>query len=117
MPLSLLHFPFCVTFSTFTGAAVTGAATEEIILLDATRLEEQLSDGAVTISMNKHGEVCQISKLGGAPIDAVTLLHCTNVALVKVKEFSNFVSMRLKEDAKKRDNGGLLAELSAENAR
>ena len=110
MPLSLLHFPLCVTFS-FYGEA--GEST----LLDATMMEEQLRDGSCTISMNRHGEVCQIAKLGGVPIDAVALLHCTNVALVKVKEISAFITRRLGEDAKKKDKGGLMAELSAENDR
>jgi len=109
VPLSLLHFPLCVTF----GLYLEGEAT----LLDATLLEERLREGSVTISMNRHGEVCQIAKLGGVPMDAMALLHCTNVALVKVKEISAFITRRLQEDAKRRDKGGLMAELRAENAR
>jgi len=111
VPLSLLHFPFCVTLSFYAGAA------QEIVLLDATLQEEQLRESSVTISLNRHGEICQIAKLGGMAIDAVLLLQCTNLALVKVKELSAFVAKRLDEDAKKRDKGGLMAELSAENAR
>jgi exosome complex component RRP45 len=111
VPLSLLHFPFCVTFSFYSGAG------QEIVLLDATLQEEQLRDGSITISLNHHGEVCQIAKLGGLPIDAVMLLNCTNLALIKVKELSAVVSRRLDEEFKKRDKGGLMAELSAENAR
>jgi exosome complex component RRP45 len=110
VPLSLLHFPLCVTFSFYGEAGVT-------TLLDATMMEEQLRDGCVTIGMNRHGEVCQIAKLGGVPVDAVALLHCATVALVKVKDISAFITKRLGEDAKKRDKGGLMAELSAENAR
>jgi exosome complex component RRP45 len=109
--LSLLHSPFCVTFSFYTGAA------QEIVLLDATLQEEQVRDSSITISLNRHGEICQIAKLGGVAIDAVLLLQCTNLALVRVKELSAFVAERLEEDARKRDKGGLMAELSAENAR
>lgn len=87
------------------------------MLLDASLQEEQLRDGSCTISMNRHGEICQIAKLGGLPMDAVTLLQCTNVAFVKVKELSTIVTRALEDDAKKRDKGGLIAELSAENAR
>ena len=87
------------------------------MLLDATLQEEQLRDSSITISLNRHGEICQIAKLGGVAIDAVLLLQCTNLALVRVKELSAFVAKRLEEDAKKRDKGGLMAELSAENAR
>jgi len=109
VPLSLLHFPLCVTFSFYAGG--------ETILLDATQLEEQLREGSITISMNRHGEVCQIAKLGGVSVDAVALLNCTNVALAKVKELSTFIREKLEADAKSRDKGGLMAELSAENAR
>jgi exosome complex component RRP45 len=99
IPLSILHQPLCVTFSYFEG---------EIVLV---------RQGEVILTMNKHGEVCQIAKYGGATIDPRALLNCTNIALQKVKEMSTFIQKRLEEDAKERDAGGLLAELSAENAR
>jgi exosome complex component RRP45 len=111
VPLSLLHFPYCVTFSFYNVSGV------ELVLLDTVLKEEQLREGCVTISMNRHGEVCQIAKLGGLPVDAVLLLQCTSTAFVKVKELSAFVTKRLLEDAKKRDEGGLRVDLSAENAR
>lgn len=111
VPLSLLHFPLCVTFSFY------GAPGQQHRLLDTTLMEEQLREGSCTISMNRHGEICQIAKLGGVAVDAVALLQCTSLALTKVKEFSAIITERLALDAKKRDKGGLMAELSAENAR
>lgn len=124
VPLSLLHWPLAVTFSFYTdamraskGQEEQGQEEEAITLVDSTLLEEQLRDSCMTVGMNKHGEVCHISKLGGVPIDAVTLLHCTNIAHVKVKEISKRIAKALEDDAKKRDRGGLMAELSAENAR
>ncbi|KAF1828888.1 exoribonuclease [Decorospora gaudefroyi] len=108
IPLSILHQPLCVTFSYFEG---------EIFLVDANLAEEQVRQGEVILTMNKHGEVCQIAKYGGATINPLALLNCTNVALQKVKEMSTFIQKRLEEDAKQRDAGGLMAELSAENAR
>ncbi|KAG9232033.1 exosome complex endonuclease 2/ribosomal RNA processing protein-like protein [Amylocarpus encephaloides] len=114
VPLSLLHFPYCVTFSYYSSTVEEG---ETVTLLDATLLEEQLREGSATIGINRHGEVCQIAKLGGVPLDAVAFLGCVQIALVKVKEISVFVSKRLEEEAKKRDKGGLMAELSAENDR
>lgn len=90
----------------------------EITLLDTTHLEESLREGSVTISMNRHGEVCQIAKLGGLAVDAVTLLHCTSVALVKVKEISAFIARRLEQEAKRKDvDGKMKMLLSSENAR
>ncbi|KAH7125513.1 ribosomal protein S5 domain 2-type protein [Dendryphion nanum] len=109
IPLSILHQPLCVTFSYYEEG--------EIFLIDASLAEEQVRQGEVIVTMNKHGEVCQVAKYGGATVDAVALLNCNNVALQKVKELSKFIQQRLEEDAKKRDAGGLMAELSAENAR
>lgn len=111
VPLSWLHSPFCVTFSFFGEEAETA-------LVDASWIEEQIRVGSCTVSLNRHGEICQISKLGGTPTDAVALLQCTNVALSKAKDFSTMVDEKLAEDVKKRDKGGLIAELlSAENER
>jgi len=110
VPLSWLHSPFCVTWSFFGDEG-------EIAVLDAAWLEEQVRVGSCTISMNKHGEICQIAKLGGTPVEAVSLLQCTSVALTKVKEFSDLVDKKLAEDFKRRNPGGLLEELKAENDR
>jgi exosome complex component RRP45 len=109
IPLSILHQPLCVTFSYF--------AEGEIFLVDANLAEEQVRDGEVIITMNRHGEICQIAKYGGATVNPLAMLQCTNIALRKVTEISKFIQKRLDEDAKQRDAGGLMAELSAENAR
>ncbi|KAI1335111.1 ribosomal protein S5 domain 2-like protein [Xylariaceae sp. FL0016] len=110
VPLSWLHSPFCITFSFF-------GDDGDIMLLDASLLEEQLRVSSCTISLNKHGEICQIAKLGGTPVEAVNLMQCASVALTKIKEISTLLDEKLAEDYKRRDKGGLLAELSAENQR
>ncbi|KAK3942986.1 ribosomal protein S5 domain 2-type protein [Diplogelasinospora grovesii] len=110
VPLGWLHSPFCVTWSFYGDEG-------EIAVLDATWLEEAVRVGSCTISLNRHGEICQIAKLGGTPVEALSLLQCTSIALVRVKEFSALLDKKLAEDAKRRDRGGLLAELSAENDR
>ncbi|EAA28569.1 ribosomal protein S5 domain 2-like protein [Neurospora crassa] len=110
VPLGWLHSPFCVTWSFF-------GEEGETALLDADWMEEQVRVASVTISLNRHGEICQIAKLGGVPVEAVALLQCTSVALTKVKEFSTYLDDKLAEDAKRRDKGGFMAELRAENDR
>lgn len=87
------------------------------MIVDATLLEQQCSEGQMVVTANEQGDVCQISKLGGVPTDALVLLRCVEVAVGKVRELSKVVSRGLEEDTKKRDKGGLMAELSAENAR
>jgi len=109
VPLSMLHHPLCVTVSYFDGG--------DIALLDATLAEEQVRDGEVIITMNRHGELCQVAKYGGKPVDALTMLGWTKLALVKVQAFSKLIQERLEEDAKRKDVGGLMAELRAENER
>ncbi|KFA46757.1 hypothetical protein S40293_08128 [Stachybotrys chartarum IBT 40293] len=110
VPLSWLHSPFCVTFNFFGDEG-------ETVLLDATWLEEQLRVSSCTFSLNKHGEICQVSKLGGTAIDAMLFLQCAQTALSKSREFTDRVDRSLADDAKRRDKGGLLAELTAENDR
>lgn len=109
VPLAMLHHPLCVTFSFFEGG--------EIVLVDATLQEQRISEGEMVVTANKHGEVCQIAKLGGMPTDALVLLGCVELALGKVSELSKIVSAALEQDAKKRNAEGMMAELNAQNER
>ena len=110
VPLSWLHSPFCVTISFF-------GEKGETVVADATWLEEQLRLSNCTYSLNKHAELCQVVKQGGQPLYAPLFIHCCQLALQKAKEFTALIDEKLAEDAKRRDKGGLLAELSAENDR
>ena len=109
IPLSILHQPLCVTFSYF--------EDDDVYLVDADAAEEQVRQGQVIITMNKHGEVCQIAKYGGATINPLALLQCTNIALDKVKQIGKFIQQKLDDDNKRRNPKSLMTELSAENAR
>ncbi|RPB02174.1 hypothetical protein L873DRAFT_1834325 [Choiromyces venosus 120613-1] len=109
VPLSILHVPICVTFSFFLEG--------EVCLIDATLQEEQLREGEMTITLNKFGELCQISKAGGLAINALNLLQCAKVALVKVREIAAMVQKRLEEDAAVRVRRDNLLESKADNER
>ena len=109
VPLAMLHVPFCVTVSFFEAG--------EVVVVDATLVEGQLSEGEMVITANRHGEICQIAKLGGVPTDALVLLRCVELAVGKVRELGKIVAGALELDAKKKDIGGMIAELSAENER
>ena len=108
VPLSIMHTPICMTFSFYHGG--------EVVILDADHKEEQVSEASMVLTANDF-ELCQIAKLGGVSIDPLTLLRCTDIAAIKAKEVNGFIAQRLSEDAIKRDVGGLLAEMSAENER
>ncbi|EGP88685.1 uncharacterized protein MYCGRDRAFT_108491 [Zymoseptoria tritici IPO323] len=107
--LQMQHQPFCITTSYYESG--------EVMLQDATLLEEHCREGEVVVSINRFGEVCQIAKYGGAPVDGLSVLNCTTAALEKAKWLDKFVKFKLEEDDNKRDKGGLMAELSAENER
>jgi len=107
--LNMLHHPLCVSFSYFDSGRT--------VLVDATIVEEKVREGELIVSVNKFGEVCQMAKSGGVTVDAVALLGWTNVAVEKVKIITAYIQEKLAEDEKKRSVGGLMAELSAENAR
>jgi exosome complex component RRP45 len=103
------HQPFCVTASYYDQGS--------IMLLDATLLEEQLREGEVIVGMNRFGEICQLAKYGGTAVDGLALLRCTEKVLERVKEFDKLVKEELAKDEKRRDRGGLMAELRADNER
>lgn len=109
--LSILHVPICVTFS-FYGEDAGGAT-----IIDATLQEEQLREGDMTVTMNKFGEVCQVAKAGGLPLEAVAMLQCMRVAQVKVQEITAFVDKKLKEDTEMRMRRDNLLENAAANER
>ncbi|KAK0838127.1 3'-5'-exoribonuclease [Friedmanniomyces endolithicus] len=108
--LTLQHQPFCVTTSYYDGGT--------IMVLDATILEEQCREGEIVVSMNRHGEVCQIAKYGGVPVDALSILSVVKQSWEKVKMMDAVVREALSKDERERDKGGRMkAELSAENER
>ena len=109
VPLALLHWPLCVSFAVF--------ETGEKLVVDATLREEQCSEGEVVVAANKSGEVCAISKQGGVPTDALVLLGCVDTAVRKVRELDAVIKGALETEEKRRDVGGLMKELRADNER
>lgn len=105
VPLAISHSPYCLTYALFPSAA----------LLDPTRLEEQLQDGSLTLTLNAQGEICIFSKAGGSPIDLEELLRCVKVAAVRVQDFEQLVKLQLSKDADRRrlehGDGGKGADL------
>jgi len=109
VPLSMLHHPLCLTLSFFEGG--------RIILVDATLQERQLSDGEMVVTANQQGEVCQIAKLGGVPVDPVILLGCIEMAIQGIKELNRTISRSIEQDERQRGLQNKISELTAENDR
>lgn len=119
VPLGILHVPICVTFSFFnpqdTEENIKGENNTEIVIIDATLKEELLREGVLTVTLNKNREVVQVSKAGGLPMDALTLMECCHKAYNITEKITDQILELVKEDNKKRDKYSVL--LSSENAR
>ena len=109
VPLAMLHHPLCVTVAFFEAG--------EIVVVDPTLREQQVCEGEMVVTANRTGEVCQISKMGGVPAEAVGVLRAVEVAVGKVRELSEVVRKAVEEDGKRRNVGGMMEELRAENER
>ncbi|KAH3676386.1 hypothetical protein WICMUC_002017 [Wickerhamomyces mucosus] len=118
--LSVLHVPICVTFAFFNPEGVEenikGESNNEIYIVDTTLEEDLLKDGVLTVAVNKNREVCQISKAGGLPMDALTLMDCGRKAYDIAVELTNQIKKLLEADYKRR-NEGIQYKLRAENDR
>lgn len=87
------------------------------MIVDATLVEQQCSEGKVVVAANPQGEVCLVQKGGGGEVDALVLLRCVEMAVGQVRELGKKVDGALEADAEKRDKGGIRRELRAENER
>lgn len=117
--LSILHVPICVTFSFFnpddTEENIKGQTNNEIAIIDATLKEESLRHGVLTVTLNKNREVVQISKAGGLPMDALTLMNCCHKAYKITEKTTELIYKILKDDFNRRNKYATL--LSSENVR
>lgn len=109
VPLNITHKPLSTTFHTFDEG--------KQVILDATRKEEQASEGDVVIGMNNAGDVCYVSKFSGSPVDALVFVTKSTVALEKVKEINGIIDKALQADFAKRTDNGLAEQSRAENDR
>lgn len=117
--LGVLHVPICVTFSFFnpddTEENIKGEDNAEISIIDASLKEELLRDGVLTVTLNKNREVVQISKAGGLPMDALSLIDCCHKAYGIVEKITDQIHRVVKQDTIARNQYAHI--LSSENAR
>lgn len=117
--LGILHIPICVTFSFFnpqdTEENIKGDSNSEIAIIDATLKEELLRDGTLTVTLNKNREVVQVSKAGGLPMDALSLMENCHKAYTITERLTEQILDVIKKDDAERNKYATL--LSSENAR
>lgn len=119
VPLGILHIPICITFSFFNPQDIEenikGDSNAEISIIDASLKEELLRDGVLTVTLNKNREVVQVSKAGGLPMDALSLMNCCHKAYGITEKITDQILFLITADSKKRNKFAEL--LSSENAR
>ncbi|KAH3669430.1 hypothetical protein OGAPHI_001551 [Ogataea philodendri] len=120
VPLSILHIPLCFTFQFYNPnddeENIKGNLNNELILLDASLIEERLSLGSMTLTINKNKELCQLVKSGGLNIDASLIMNCCQHASNLVDDLTKKINSVLKHDAHLRENP-LEKELQVVNQR
>ncbi|KAI9851393.1 MAG: hypothetical protein M1824_002709, partial [Vezdaea acicularis] len=97
-------------------AATPTAIDQQLILLDATPLEESVSVARLSVTATAQGEVVGISLLGGGPVEAVLLLRCAELAVRKAGELTGWLRGEVDRDLERRD-GIVVREGGAENER
>ncbi|KAJ5669042.1 Exoribonuclease phosphorolytic domain 1 [Penicillium macrosclerotiorum] len=107
--LNITHKPLSITFHAFNES--------QNIIVDATRKEEQTSEGDLVIGINNGGETCFLSKTSGSPLDAMAIVTRTNSALAHVKRINAQIEQVMQADLAKRAKLGMAEESRAENDR
>lgn len=130
VPLSVLQIPVSVSWSFIAlpqniseedmedsdDEADNGMQTVDslktIALMDATAAEQDLKIGEITITINKDGELCQITKAGGAQLSTSALLRFTQNAHQIAKQTTKLIHSELEADYRRRNRGNLGSDLA-----
>lgn len=115
VPLTIAHIPICTTFSFFRvlDDSVSGeraSAAEITTVVDATLEEEYLRDGQLSVTVNNHRDVCQMSLAGGVDVDASSILQCCSMATEHTLRISELVRVQVERDVQRRQAQGASAE-------
>ena len=96
-PLPLHHTPLSVTFALFSDRDMSEGMGTVAALIDPTEREEMVSDGLVTLSYNKHGELCGFDYPGGTELRPSQLMQCARLGEKRCGEWCGFLEDALKE--------------------
>ncbi|KAK1923167.1 ribosomal protein S5 domain 2-type protein [Papiliotrema laurentii] len=95
--LAIHHVPLCLTFAYFEGLPP---------ILDPTHLEETLSDGSLTLTLNAQRELCVLSKAGGTALATEEIMSAVTVGVDRVREL-----VKVMEDALDKDRAERVVEV------
>lgn len=90
VPLSLHHWPMCVTFAFFDNG--------KYLLVDPMEREERVMDGKTVLSMNIYREICTLHVGGTMSLHKEQILRCAQIAANKVVELVEIIKDSLALD-------------------
>lgn len=112
--MSIHHTPLCVTFAyleKFVASLHSPYSTTSIddpcpfallhsnlLLLDPTSQETQVSTGTLTLTLNAQRELCVLSKAGGTPLGVDELMKVVTIGVDVVREMTAEIEAALKAD-------------------
>lgn len=107
-PLALHHVPLTTTFALLPDAAsappgLEGAAARANedgpaavrMVCDPSAREEAVMGGSLTFSVNAHGELCALHKLGGTPLSVPQIKDAARVAAKRASELHEWLTAEL----------------------
>lgn len=106
VPLQLSHLPICLTFSFFSNG--------KIVLLDASKAEEELRTGELAVTLNKNSDITQLNKAGGVAITPDTMIKCTRIALAKTLDLTQTIENAVKHDIESKEEGFIGGQAESE---
>ncbi|KAI1301283.1 Exosome complex component RRP45 [Halotydeus destructor] len=96
LPLTLLHFPFCVRYCFFNSNAH--------FVVDPLEIEEAVCEGTMVVAGNSYREITTVHVTGNATINTDSIMVCCSRAIDRIKDMSDEVKNILAEDKKSREN-------------
>ncbi len=60
-------------------------------VLDPSQAEESVAEGKLTFVTNSQKDLCTLSKAGGIPLSAESILHCVRIAQIKAADITTLI--------------------------
>lgn len=96
VPLSIHHWPICVTFAFFDKG--------NLLIVDPTEREERVMDGKTVLAMNIYREICTLHMGGTISLHKDQILRCAEIAASRVVEIVELIKTSLAVNAQKTQN-------------
>ena len=94
LSLTLLHYPFCVSFAFF----FVDNKNKYHMICDPLECEEESSDASLIVSANSYREIVSLHCSGKPVVDSETIIKCSQKAIERVKHLTEFVKKSLESD-------------------